>query len=190
MPKGHEHRSGRADQGRKDICVGSVWSGSAHVGAAEAVVKIELYRRGQGWLPASDDAIKVRDRMQQGEIAWFKPLRVRCPKELRRYWALMGLCLDNCERIDMPYGGVMLVKSKEDIHEAVKLCAGYCTTIFDAQGKPVFQIPKSISFEEMEQSEWEQYWPKAVDVVLQRILPGVTSEAVELELLKCMRLAA
>ena len=153
-------------------------------------MNLELYRSGKGFLPASDDAIKVRDRMSQGEIAWFKPLRVRCPKELRRYWALMTMCSENCERIDMPYGGVMLVNCKEDVHEVVKLCAGYCTTIFDANGKPVYQIPKSISFERMEQSDWEAFWPKCVDVVMQRILPGVTSEAIELELLKCMRLAA
>jgi hypothetical protein len=153
-------------------------------------MNIELYRRGQGWLPASDDAIKVRDRMDQGEIAWFKPLRVRAPKELRRYWALMTMCADNCERIEMPYGGVMLVQSKEDVHTAVKLCSGYCTTIFDANGAPVYQIPKSISFETMTEDEWQAFWPKVIDVVMQRIMPGVSLPEIELELLKCMRLAA
>lgn len=153
-------------------------------------MNIELYRKGQGWLPASDDATKVRDRMQQGEIAWFKPLRVRVPKELRRYWALMTICADNCERIKMPYGGVMLIQSKDDVSDAVKLCTGHCTTIFDMDGKPVYQIPKSISFENMEQSGWEAYWPKVIDVVMQRIMPGVSHESIELELLKCMKLAA
>jgi len=151
---------------------------------------IELYRRGQGWLPASDDAIKVRDRMDQGEIAWFKPLRVRCPKDLRRYWALMTMCADNCERIEMPHGGVMLIQSKEDVSDAVKICSGHCTTIFDMDGKPVYQIPKSISFENMEQSDWEKFWPKVTDVVMERVMPGVSHESIELELLKCMRLAA
>jgi len=151
---------------------------------------IELYRRGQGWLPANDDAIKVRDRMDQGEIAWFKPLRVRCPKDLRRYWALMTMCADNCERIEMPHGGVMLIQSKEDVSDAVKICSGHCTTIFDMDGKPVYQIPKSISFENMEQNEWDQFWPKVVDVVMERVMPGISLPDIELELLKCMRLAA
>jgi len=153
-------------------------------------MNIELFRRGQGFLPASDDAIKVRDRLQQGEIAWFKPLRVRCPKDLRRYWALMTMCADNCERIEMPHGGVMLIQSKEDVSDAVKICSGHCTTIFDMDGKPVYQIPKSISFENMEQSDWEKFWPKVTDVVMERIMPGVSHESIELELLKCMRLAA
>jgi hypothetical protein len=153
-------------------------------------VSVELYRRGKGWLPASTDAEKVLQRMEQGEIGWFKPLRVRAPKELRRYWALMTMCADNCERIEMPYGGVMLVQSKDDIHTAVKLCAGYCTTIFDAAGKPVYQIPRSISFETMTEDEWRDFWPKVIDVVMQRIMPGVSLPEIELELLKCMRLAA
>ena len=153
-------------------------------------MNIELFRRGQGFLPASDDAIKVRDRLQQGEIAWFKPLRVRCPKDLRRYWALMTMCADNCERIEMPHGGVMLIQSKEDVSDAVKICSGHCTTIFDMDGKPVYQIPKSISFENMEQSDWEKFWPKVTDVVMERIMPGVSHESIELELLKCMKLAA
>lgn len=153
-------------------------------------MNIELFRRGQGFLPASDDAIKVRDRLQQGEIAWFKPLRVRCPKDLRRYWALMTMCADNCERIEMPHGGVMLIHEKEDVSDAVKICSGHCTTIFDMSGKPVYQIPKSISFENMEQSDWEKFWPKVTDVVMERIMPVVSHESIELELLKCMRLAA
>jgi len=151
---------------------------------------IELYRRGEGFLPASEDAIKLRDRLEPGTIVWFKPLRVRCPRDLRRYWALMTMCAENCERIEMPYGGVMLIQCKEDVSDAVKLCTGHCTTIFDVGGKPVYQIPKSISFANMEQTEWEEYWPKVVDVVMERVMPGVSEADIELELLKCMRLAA
>lgn len=151
---------------------------------------IELYRRGRGFLPASDDAIAVHNRLEEFEVAWFKPLKVRCPKDLRRYWALMTMCAENCERIEMPYGGVMLVKDKEDVSDAVKLCAGHCTTIFDMNCKPVYQIPKSISFANMEQTDWEKYWPKVTEVVMERIMPGISSETIELELLKCMRLAA
>jgi ferredoxin len=153
-------------------------------------MQIEVYRKGQGWLPASDEAIKVRDRMENGDIAWFKTMKVRCPKDLRRFWQLMTMCRDNCERIEMPHGGVMLVNSKEDVCTVVKICTGHCTTIFDMDGKPVYQIPKSISFENMEQNEWDEFWPRVVDVVMQRIMPGVSLPEIELELLKCMKLAA
>lgn len=149
-------------------------------------MKIELYRRGQGFLPASDEAESVRNRMTQGEICWVKVLRVRDPKSHRRYWQLMTLCAENCERIELPYGGVMMINNKNDVHTAIKLCTGLVDTIFDAFGKPAFQIPKSTSYEEMTEDEWAEYWPRVLDVVQAQILPGVSIPEINLNIQKCM----
>ena len=153
-------------------------------------MKIELYKRGQGFLPASDEAQKVHSRMTQGELAWVKVLRVRDPVSHRRYWALMGLCAMNCERIELPYGGAMLIKNKNDVHTAIKLCAGHCDIIFDADGRPAYAIPKSTDYESMTRDEWIEYWPAVIEVVQERIMPGVSIPEVELEIQKCMGLAA
>lgn len=153
-------------------------------------MKIEIFKFGKGFMPASDDAQRVHARMVPGEIAWVKTLRIRDPVAHRRYWQLMTLCADNCERIELPYGGIMHIHNKNDVHTAIKLCTGLCDTIFDANGAPVFQIPKSTSYEDMTADEWEEYWPRILDVVQERILPGVSILEVQLEIMKCMRLAA
>lgn len=153
-------------------------------------MKIELYRRGQGFLPASEDAERVRNRMSPGEICWFKVLRVRDPVAHRRYWALVTLCAQNCERIELPYGAVMEIKHKNDVHTAIKLCTGHCDTIFDGLGKPAFQIPKSTNYENMTADEWSEWWPRVLDVVQERILPGVSMPEMNLEIMKCMGMAA
>lgn len=153
-------------------------------------MKIEIYKRGLGFLPASDDAQRVHSRMSQGEIAWVKVLRVREPKSHRRYWALMTLCAGNCERIELPYGGYMEIHSREDVHKAIKLCAGHCDYIFDMDGKPVYAIPKSTDYESMTRDEWIEYWPAVIGVIQERIMPGVSMPEVELEIQKCMGLAA
>jgi len=150
------------------------------------VNKIEMYRRGQGWLPASDDAIKVRDRMEQGEIGWFKPIRVRDLTEHRRYWKLLTMCADNCERIELPYGGFMEIRSKDDVHTAIKICTGHVTWILDAFGKPVFAYPKSTDFESMTADEWAEYWAKVLDVVQERVMPGIQIPEIEYEIQRCM----
>lgn len=149
-------------------------------------MKIEIFKRGQGFLPASEDAEKVHQRMTQGEIAWVKVLRIRDPVSHRRYWQLMTMCAENCERIELPYGGVMLIHNKDDVHTAIKLCTGLVDTIFDAFGKPAFQIPKSTDYENMTADEWAEYFPRVLDVVAQRVLPGVSTPAVEAEIQKCM----
>lgn len=152
-------------------------------------MKVELYRRGQGFLPASEEAEGVRNRMSQGEIVWVNVLRVRDPVSHRKYWFLMGMCADNCEQIELPYGGVMIINNKNDVHTAIKLCTGLVDTIFDAFGKPAFQIPKSTNYEAMTADEWEAYLPRVYDVVHERILPGVSIPDVQIEMQKCIGLA-
>ena len=143
-----------------------------------------------GLLPADEGALKIVTGMAEGEALPFRAMRVRDPIEHRRYWALMTLCAENCERIELPQGGTMLVHSKDDVHTAIKLCTGYYDTIFDAHQKPVAFIPKSTSFEEMTGDEWIEYWPRVTEVICDRIMPSVQLIEVEQELMKCMRLAA
>jgi hypothetical protein len=153
-------------------------------------MKIEVFKHGKGFLPASEDAQRVYARMSPGEIVWVKVLRIRDPVSHRRYWQLMTMCADNCERIKLPYGGVMLIHNKNDVHTAIKLCTGHCITIFDANGTPAFQIPKSTDYENMTADEWAEYLPRVYDVIQARILPGVSLPEMELEILKCMGMAA
>lgn len=148
--------------------------------------KIELYKKGEGFLPASDEAIAVHKRMDPGEIGWFKPIRVRDIVAHRRYWKLLTMCAENCERIALPYGGFMEIHSKDDVHTAIKICTGHVTWLLDAFGKPAFAYPKSTDFESMTADEWAEWWPRVLDVVQERILPGIQLAEVEYELQKCM----
>jgi hypothetical protein len=128
--------------------------------------------------------------MEIGEAALFRPMRVRDLKAHRRYWKLMEMCANNCERIEIRPNVWMQVNSKDDVHAAIKLCTGYCDAIFDADQRPVAFLPKSTSFDEMTADEWLAYWPRVLDVVQHQVLPGVQIDSVELEILKCMGMAA
>lgn len=100
------------------------------------------------------------------------------------------MCAEHCERIELDDGAVMHVKSKNDVHTALKLCTGHYDTLFDANGKPLVRIPKSTNFEEMTADEWADYWPLVTQAVYEKILPGVSLPQIETEILKCMRWAA
>lgn len=149
-----------------------------------------MAKHGRGFLPTEEASEKLHAKLEIGEAVAFKRVQVRDPVSLRRYWKLMEMCAENCERIELPYGGVMLVKSRYDVHTAVKLLTGHCDTIFDAFGKPAFQIPKSTDFDEMTQDQWEEYWPRVNDAIGEHILPGVSLRSVETEIMKCMGWAA
>lgn len=149
-------------------------------------MKVELFKAGRGFMPASDEAESVHKRMSPGELCWFKVLRIRDPVAHRRYWQLMTLCAQNCEQIEFPYGGVMKIHNKDDVHTAIKICTGLVDTILDSFGKPAFLIPKSTAYEEMTGDEWSEWWPRVLDVVAERILPGVSLPSVNHEIQKCM----
>jgi hypothetical protein len=151
---------------------------------------VYLAKHGRGFLPADDESTAIHRRMEPGEAALFRPMRVRDLKSHRRYWKLMTMCAENCERIEIRPGTWIEVRSKDDVHTAIKLCTGYYDTVFDAEGRPAALLPRSTSFDEMTAEEWLEYWPRVLDVVQHQVLPGVQIDSVELEILKCMGMAA
>ena len=62
-------------------------------------------------------------------------------------------------------------------------------TIFDRFNLPVYQVTKSTDFASMTKDEWDAYWPRVLDVIPERILPGVSIPEVRLEIEKCMGMA-
>jgi len=148
--------------------------------------RLELFKLNDGFLPADEVARRLLARLDDGEVLPFKSIRVRDLKSHRRYWKLMELCAHTCEQIQLPGGGLMEIRCKEDMHTAVKLCTGHCTRIFDADGNLAFVIPSPTNFDDMEADEWDRYLPKAHEVIREKVLPGVPDSVVETEILKLM----
>jgi hypothetical protein len=149
-----------------------------------------IAKHGRGFMPADEDADKAHARMEAGECAFVRFIRVRDPVAHRRYWKLMTLCAENCERIELERGQWMPIRNKDDVHAAIKLCTGFYDPIFDAFGSVIAKIPKSTSFADMTKDEWASYWPRVLDVVQEKVMPGVDIPEVEYEIQKCMGLAA
>lgn len=145
-----------------------------------------LAKKGRGFIAADENFQKIHSVMADDECAYFKYVKVRDPAAFRRYWKLMTICAENCEQIVLDDGAVLAVKTKQDVHTAVKLCTGHYDTLFDTQNRPIARIVKSTSFEEMEAEEWDEYWPRVLDVVEERVLPGVSLSALQHEIRRCM----
>ena len=149
-----------------------------------------LAKHSSGFLPADEDMEAAHRRLDIGECAYVKFIRVRDPVAHRRYWKLMTVCAENCERIELELGQWMTVRNKDDVHTAVKLCTGHFDPIFDAHGAVIAKLPKSTGFEAMTADEWAAYWPRVLDVVQEKVMPGVEIPEIEHEMLKLMGMAA
>lgn len=129
------------------------------------------------FLVSTDEAgLKFIRKLGDGEECAFKPLRVRSLKWHKKYWAMLGDTAPHLTEINISLGPtpvMMPITSKDDLHTAIKLITGYCTTQHIAGTGYVLRIPKSTSFEEMTGDEWEQYYPRVLDAIHQRALPQV-----------------
>mgnify|MGYP000043799597 CR=1 FL=1 len=88
-----------------------------------------------------------------------KPRNVRMH---RLYWALCGAV---AEQLDRP---------AELISSLIKIRCGHVDVVKTAQG--IVEIPKSISFAKMSQTDFREFFERAIEVVCSDILPGVNSE--------------
>jgi hypothetical protein len=138
------------------------------------------FARSSGSLIATDDdSQKLIERMGDGECRAFKPIGVRDSVEHRRYWVTMTLVGKHCRRIEIDRLGkqpaYMRIHSKEDAHTAMKLCTGLYDTLPVGGTDYAIRVPKSTDFDRMTPEEWKAYWPKVIDVLVEKAAPEFDS---------------
>lgn len=127
----------------------------------------------RGSTPADQDAwSRFRRRletMKPGTWLRFEWSSPRNGKHHRKLFALLQLVAENSEVYDTPEKALI----------AVKLCSGYFDLMADPQTGEIVKVPKSISYESMGQEDFDQFYSRALDGVLQHILPQMDKETAE-----------
>jgi len=102
----------------------------------------------------------------QGEMVNVKVTRSRNIWMHRRFMA-MCRALWNLDQVHKEF------KSIEEVIDQVKISAGHCTVRNYASGdeKYIVKTPKSIAFANMDDTEFNAFYNRAVDGVLRDILP-------------------
>jgi len=130
-----------------------------------------LARKGLGHLApvdaAGEDALR---KIKMDALVTIEVKRPRNGKHHRLYWALIGVVFQNQERYETP----------ELIHSALKLATGHYDLVKSPSGKE-YRIPKSTSFEAMDQSAFSAYYERVCDVIARDFLPGVSVDDIKAE---------
>lgn len=120
--------------------------------------------------PISAELIEA---MKHGEVVTATIRRPRNPGHHRKFFALMKVVYDAQDRYATP----------EQLLNIIKMAVGCGQVMEIIKGKPMF-IPSSISFAKMDQEDFEKFYQRVVEVVLTKILPNVTSEELEQQVLE------
>lgn len=84
------------------------------------------------------------------------------------------------EAVEIEPGVRLPIRSADDAHTAIK----YATGLYDqfAIETGVVRLLKSTAFDKMNFEEWAAYWPRVLDAVHTKFLPGVALPEVEQEI--------
>jgi len=98
--------------------------------------------------------------MQTGQYLRIETARPRNPGHHRKFFALLRLVSDNSSTYD----------TTEKALTAIKLVTGYADPLMNPVTGELSMIPRSISYEGMDQDEFEAFYNRAIDGILQHIL--------------------
>jgi len=134
---------------------------------------VTLTRTLSGLSPADDQSRKALAKVPMGtaiSVAWKNP---RAGALHRRYWVLMQMICDNSE-----------YPSAEAVSDHMKIIVGWCEPLVSKSTGEVWLRPKSISFANMDQGAFEDFWGLVVKATCEDFIPGITEPEIELELLR------
>lgn len=124
--------------------------------------EIYMRRRLNALVPADRGSEEALAKIPQGETVRATVTRPRNVDHHRKWWALLQAVYPHQDT----YATI------NAFHAAIKVALGYGETVKLPDGRAIL-IPGSISFAAMDQGEFEQFYERAVELILTRILPGV-----------------
>jgi hypothetical protein len=100
-------------------------------------------------VPADEDGERGLSRMEDGECLLVSVIRARCPRELRRYYAI---CTQIGENQDPP-------RDKDSIDYELRIRSGHYDVLL-VEGHEI-RTPKRLAFDKLSQEQWESFWQRA-----------------------------
>lgn len=129
-------------------------------------------RRGRTLVPMDEGALGALSKLAEGELVRLTIHRPRSVGQMRLYWTMCGLVAANHEQL----------KDAESVHQTIKLLAGWTDKVAIRSTGELVQVPRSIAFHSMTPDQWDGFFREAKRVVLEDLLPGVQSKALQEEI--------
>ncbi len=127
-------------------------------------------------MPCDPAAQELLTKLKLGQEVWVEIVRARNTPFHRKFFALLGIGFDAWEPPmieDGPYKGLVPEKDFEVFRKDIVKLAGFVDVFVSADGTAITQA-KSVSFDKMEQDEFERLYSATINVLLQLVLRGKT----------------
>lgn len=152
-------------------------------------MKINLVKHQGKLVPAmAEDQDKMKKAFVEGEAVEVKIKKFRNYQFHKKYFSLISLVFENLEEgffIECQNGEKLFITDVNDLHYHVKMLTGLFERKMNMRGN--FDIlVKSISFEKMDNLEFQEFYEKVYDVLTKYFAPYLgdkqTRKQVEMEI--------
>jgi hypothetical protein len=123
-----------------------------------------------GFRAANAIAVEALERIPAGQEIKAEITRPRNLRHHRKFFALLQVIFPH----QQTYSTMRAFRA------ALTCAAGHCEVALLPDGRTIL-VPESISFGKLDQAAFEQFYERALDVVLTRILPGIDRDDVTRE---------
>lgn len=128
-------------------------------------MKIFLKKHMNSLFPADEEATEFLKGVKSGVVFSAEIRRPRNYENHKRYFSLLNLVVENQENF----------KNVEQLKEAIKFELRHTEMMRKMDGTFI-EVAKSINFASMNEHDFQIFFSKSIDVVIQHILPGIDKE--------------
>lgn len=142
-------------------------------------MKIKLLNTASGLKPLYDEDYDQKKRLRIGETY---EVTIRLARNLdfhRKYFALIHCAWEYQNERMTEY-----FKNNVDVfRKTVEIAAGWCEPVFSIEKKEWMEIPKSVAFDKMDNTEFSDLYDRVKDVLFKYFLKHITCEEFEKNLI-------
>ena len=124
-------------------------------------MKLLLKNTSSGLIPIYDDDYEEKKKLKIGQVYEVSIKLVRNYEFHKKYFALI-----NCAWEYLTEPQAEFYKNKEIFRKIIEVVAGHCEKWYSPELKKWVEIPKSISFDKMDNAEFQDLYSRVLDVII------------------------
>lgn len=137
-------------------------------------MRLLLKNTAEGLKPMFDDDYEAKRKLKIGGVYKAEVRPARNYRFLRKYFAMI-----NCAWDLLTENQRNGLKGKDAFRKMVQMAAGHVEVIYSLKRKEYIEIPKSISFETLDEAAFEEVYKGVRKVIMDICLPHMTLEQFE-----------
>jgi len=141
-------------------------------------MKCLMVRGGNTLVPSDDVARDLVGKIKPGDGVWVDIKRPRSLPFHKKFFALLNLGFDHWEPEEATYKGQVIQKDFDRFRGDILILSGHYDAVFDINGNVKLK-PKSISFSNCDEDEFNSVYQQVLTVIWSRLLKQANYESPE-----------